>query len=168
MSNIPSPMTMDSFRRYCHSYLASLQHPFQSGSEQLLRDDELETIVAFASCVVRHRVQERRLQDLDFRFQSAFDQYLLTSRAEPGALSNIVERLATLLEPYLKKLVLVCYPRRIYRQQGRPPTPLWHHTIEQITHSLGLATATFRGCELEDRLRHAAQGCSRGSSLRHC
>ena len=129
---------MDNFRRYVNAYLAAIEHPFAPGVVLELAPTELEEAVAFVLQVLMTQVKEHRLADLDARFGTSFEQYLVVSRDQTGALVNAIERLATLLEPFLKKLVYLCYPRRTV---AGTRTPLWHCTMDRIIRELALATA---------------------------
>jgi hypothetical protein len=128
---------MDSFRRYARTCFATLDHPFTA--ERIpLAPSELDEAIGFATQVLVLPIKEHRLANLEVLFDAAFGQYLVVSRDQPGALINAAERLASLLEPYLKKLVYLCYPRRTLGQNNKP---LWHFGVEQIIHELALASA---------------------------
>lgn len=132
---------MDSFRRYCKAYLTTLHHPFDPTQSISLSPQDLDEAMRFVLQILTMPVSEHRLKDLDIRFRAAFDQYLIVSRDQAGALTNAVERLVTLLEPYLKKLVFVCYPRRVVTGGQKP---LYHLTLEPLVRELGLAAANMK------------------------
>jgi len=136
---------MELFERYCTTYLSRVAHPF--GGQQAIEFGRagLERAIACVRLVLATPVQEPRLSGLNDRFLDAFRAYIQTPRDQEGALLNAVEKLAQLVEPYLKKLVLLFYGTRTI-QQGTSSRPLWYLGTEQILRELGLTT-----CNLKER-----------------
>ncbi len=135
---------IEGFRRYARAYLRQIDHPFGTDLSLNFSPTELEETLNFGMYVLAAPVKEPRLEDLDVRFESAADQYLVISRDQAGALTNVTERLAALLEPYLKKLVYLCYPAKTF---GQPPKPLWHWGMDQIIREIGLASANLKNTD---------------------
>jgi len=134
---------MEAFERYCLAYLAAVPHPFGGGDTVTFNARELRQAVACARLVLQTPAQEPRLADLHDRFLSAFHAYLDTPRDQGGPLVNAVERLAQLVEPYLKKLVLLFYSSLTYNA-GTRTGPLWHYGTEQILKTLGLVNTDLK------------------------
>jgi len=129
---------MENFKRYCQTYFKSLCHPFCPSITIGLDHADLAEAIDFACQIVGAPVNEPRLSNFDMAFEAAFNQYLVISRDQGGALHNAVERLAGLLEPFLKKLTYLSYPNRTYRK-GKKARPLWHFGMEDILNASGMA-----------------------------
>lgn len=71
---------MEGFRRYAQAYLRQIDHPFGSGLPMSPSPAELEEMINFATWVLAAPVRELRLANLDVRFESSVDQYLVVSR----------------------------------------------------------------------------------------
>lgn len=134
---------MDSYERFCSAYLATVPHPFGGGSRIRFSSSELQQAVACVRLVIVSPVSEARLADLRERFDNAFQDYLQTPRDQQGALINSVERLAQLVEPYLKKLILMFYPNKNVRS-GNGVKPLWHYRTDKILTELKLVRGNLK------------------------
>ncbi len=137
---------MDAFDRYCKAYLGVVPHPFQGLGEVSFNANDLRDAVACVRLVLEAPVPDPRLSDLRDRFLGAFHAYLETPRDQDGPLVNAVERLAQLVEPYLKKLVLLFYPTLVY-QGAKRRAPLWHFGTEQILKDLQLVSSDLKKAE---------------------
>ena len=90
-------------RIYCSRHLGKIFNPF---SKDIYRDfsrEEIDLSLDFLTHVLRKEIDEPRLQELDEKFYSAFEQYLTTSRLYFGSVLNGIEGLSSLFEPFLKK-----------------------------------------------------------------
>ena len=135
---------MDNFRRYAQAYLGKLRHPFDASQEVTFTPTDLNEAINFTTRLLLLPADEHRIANLNLLFGAAFEQYLIVSRDQIGALINAVERLAMLLEPYLKKLTYLCYPKRTF---GPENSPLWHCGMEQISREIALASANLKKTE---------------------
>ncbi len=113
------------FQQFCKRFYLILKHPFNEENKEEINEERLEFALALLEYILETKVNEERLQDLDIRFNSAFSNYLNMPRNEVGAFCNSIERLASLLDPFLKKLVFVLFPNRKI-QRGNSSIPLWH------------------------------------------
>lgn len=105
-------------------FYSTLKHPFQQGVEEKIEIGELELALDFLEEVLEMAISEERLQELEPRFNSAFESYINLPRTQIGALCNSIEKLASLLDPFLKKLVYVFYPQKKIHK-GNRLIPLW-------------------------------------------
>lgn len=134
---------MEALSRYCRHYLRHGPHPFGGRHTWDLSTNDLERALSVTILILTTPTVEHRLKDLTTRFQDAFHAYLATPRDQLGALVNAVERMAELVEPFLKKAVLILYPTAEYPRPGSG-TPLWHKQTEHIVLQLGICAADLR------------------------
>lgn len=118
-------MANHEFLEFCKRFYLTLKHPFNEEEKEEINEERLEFALEVLEYILEAKVEEERLQDLDIRFNSAFSNYLNMPRNQVGAFCNSIERLASLLDPFLKKLVFILYPDRKLRC-GSGSIPLWH------------------------------------------
>ena len=121
-------------RIYCSRHLGKIFNPFNKDIYRDFSREEIDLSLDFLTHVLRKEIDEPRLQELDEKFYSAFEQYLTTSRLYLGSVLNGIERLSSLFEPFLKKVVYIYFKAK--RLPGTK-TPLWHAGIDQILNTFG-------------------------------
>jgi HEAT repeat protein len=137
------------FLEFCKRFYLTLNHPFAEEKKQEIKGEKLEFALELLEYILENKIDEERLQDLDVRFNSAFSNYLNMPRNEVGAFCNSIERLAGLLDPFLKKLVFLLYPDRKL-QSGNKAIPLWHTSdFSNILAELNIATVNLKRSDKE-------------------
>jgi len=121
-------------RIYCSRHLKKLFNPFNKNTQKDFDQEEIDLSLDFLTHVLKKEVSEERLQELDQKFYSAFEQYLTTSRLYLGSVLNGIERLSSLFEPFLKKAIYIYF--RTDKWPGKK-TPLWYAGTDQILKTLG-------------------------------
>jgi hypothetical protein len=128
-------------RIYCSRHLGKIFNPFNKDIYRDFSREEIDLSLDFLTHVLRKEIDEPRLQELDEKFYSAFEQYLTTSRLYFGSVLNGIERLSSLFEPFLKKVVYIYFKAK--RLPGTK-TPLWHAGIDQILNTFGFIKAEIK------------------------
>lgn len=140
-TNTDFDKTEQNLRTYCLRHLKKLSNPFNKDIYRHFTQEEIELSLDFLVHILKKEVSEPRLQELDQKFYSAFEQYLVTSRLYLGAVLNGIERLSSLFEPFLKKVVYIYFKTK---KQSGSKSPLWHAGIDQIINNLGLIKASIK------------------------
>lgn len=104
--------------------------------------------------MLRQEIDEPRLQEIDQKFYSAFEQYLTTSRLFLGSVLNGIERLSGLFEPFLKKAVYIYFKERDWPGKN---VPLWHAGIDQILRTLGFIKVNIKNDKNEYWARQSCE-----------
>jgi hypothetical protein len=128
-------------RIYCSRHLKKLFNPFNKDIQRDFTQEEVDLSLDFLAHVLKKEVDEPRLQEIDQKFYSAFEQYLTTSRFFLGSVLNGIERLSALFEPFLKKAVYIYFKAREWPGKN---APLWHAGIDQILKALGFIKANIK------------------------
>ncbi len=137
-------MANKEFKEFCKRFYLILKNPFNEEKKEEINEDKLEFALELLEYILERKVDEERLQDLDIRFNSAFTNYLNMPRNQVGAFCNSIERLASLLDPFLKKLVFVLYPDRTF-QSGDNTVLLWHTSdFSNILTELKISSANLK------------------------
>lgn len=129
---------------YCKRFYKVLKHPFYLKAVEEIDDNKLEEALLLFEHILEERVMEVTLQDIDVRFNSAFNSYLYVPRFDFGNLSNSIEKLASLLDPFLKKMVFLFYSN-LNIQKGNKLIPLWQTSdFSDILEKLKICTCDLR------------------------
>ena len=129
---------------YCKRFYKVLKHPFNLKKVEEIDDNKLEEALLLFEYILEERVIEVRLQDIDVRFNSAFKRYLYVPRFDFGDLSNNIEKLASLLDPFLKKMVLLFYSN-LEIQKGNKLISLWQTSdFSDILKELKICTSDLK------------------------
>lgn len=139
--NINFDKSEQDLRVYCSRHLKKLFNPFNKNVQRDFSQEEIDLSLDFLTHVLKKEIDEPRLQELDQKFYSAFEQYLTTSRLYFGAVLNGIERLSSLFEPFLKKIVYIYFKTR---RLSDTKTPLCHASIDQILNTLGFIQAEIK------------------------
>lgn len=117
-------MLNNEIRNFYKRFYEKLEHPFDRNVSQQLKIEDLEIALDFLEEVLETEVSEERLQEVESRFNAAFENYINLPRIQIGALCNSIEKLASLLDPFLKKLAFKFYPQEKIKK-GKKLIPLW-------------------------------------------
>jgi hypothetical protein len=132
------------FADYCRNFYNILKHPFYLYKEEKIDEEKLEEALTLFEYILDKHVSVNRLQNIKERFISAFEKYLYTSRIEIGALCNNIEKLSSILDPFLKKLCFLFYPDLNF-QKGTKSIPLWHTSnFSDILKELAICTCDLK------------------------
>jgi hypothetical protein len=101
--NLAQMSPQDSFREYCLQYYKELRHPLSAAVESIDPGDLNAGIELFQN-VLETGPSSAQYRGLEVQFYSAFTSYATGSRTGIGALCNAIDRLAGLIEPFLKKI----------------------------------------------------------------
>ncbi len=116
-----------SFRNYCLQHLVTLHHPLTDATESI-HDADIEAACDVFESVVAAEGTPRQFSGLEDQFYSAFSAYLTLPRTELGNLCVAVDRIAGLIDPFLKNLALHLYPDRVLtkvRNDKKEKVLLW-------------------------------------------
>lgn len=131
------------FREYCHTYYQSLRNPFSDVSDPLDPGD-LDASIEICDSILSIGPSAEQFRGLENRFYAAFRRYVTEPRTDIGTLANTVDRLANLVEPFLKKIAYHFLPSEsvtIGPSGGGRNIPLWKtNSYPQILERLGLVT----------------------------
>lgn len=133
-------------REYCSKYVKRLTNPFNNNIARELKQEELDLALDFFIFILKEDLPEPRLKEIYQKFHSAFQQYLSTSRIYLASILNAIERLSTLFEPFLKKVVYIYFNNR---KMPRKRKPLWHGTMEQILNTLNFVKSDIKNDKKE-------------------
>lgn len=103
------------FREYCLQFYQEIRNPF-SDKKHSINIGNLELAVDMLENIFEMETQEEVFQGLSSKFYSAFNDYLELPRTEIGKLCNNVDRLAELLEPFLKKVTFELFPKECIKK----------------------------------------------------
>lgn len=78
---------------YCKRFYEVLKHPFYLKAVEEIDDNKLEEALFLLEHILEERVMEVTLQDIDVRFNSAFNSYLYVPRFDFGNLFNSIEKI---------------------------------------------------------------------------
>jgi hypothetical protein len=133
------------FKEYCHTYYRSLQNPFSDASE-LVDPGDLDAAIEVLDSILAIGPSAEQFRALEGQFYSAFRRYVTEMRTDIGSLANTVDRLANLIEPFLKKIAYHFLPSEtvdVGQPAGTRVIPLWKtSSYPQIIDRLGLLTVS--------------------------
>lgn len=92
-----------SFREYCLQHFRELRHTY-GGSARVIDPPDLEASLDILESVLAATPSPSQLRGLETQFYSAFQAYLTLPRTALGDLLIAVDRLSSLVEPFLKKI----------------------------------------------------------------
>lgn len=113
------------FKEYCLQFYRKLNHPYSAEKEIQVDITDLETALDIFDGVLTLDCQEKSLGGLREQFYSAFTSYLTLPRKEIGLLCNSVDKLAALIDPFLKKVALFLMPSKEFKTDSGRLVPLW-------------------------------------------
>ncbi|GAH43920.1 unnamed protein product, partial [marine sediment metagenome] len=111
-------------RDFYRQFYKTFKHPFNQSISQSMKTERIDLAIDFLEEVLETKVSEERLQEVESRFNAAFENYINLPRTQIGALCNSIEKLASLLDPFLKKLAFKFYPQEKIKK-GNKFVPLW-------------------------------------------
>ena len=127
------------FRKYCLCFYREIRSPF-SGKKVSINIGDLELAVDMLETIFEAETKETAFQGLSSKFYSAFDEYTDLPRTEIGRLCNNVDKLAELLDPFLKKITLELFPKKQVEKKGMSIL-LWKTSnYADILEELGIIT----------------------------
>lgn len=118
-----------------YSHYGCIPHPFDGTQFLTLPSDELKRAVRLLSYVVFRVVDEPRLSGYENKFVSAFSRYLTCPRDNS---SSAVEQVASLFEPFLKKLAF------LFDVRGATGNPIWGSGLNDLLPKMLLVTADLK------------------------
>jgi hypothetical protein len=121
-----------------YSHYGRIPHPFDSNLSLTLSSDELKRAVRLLTYVVFHSVDEPRLSGYENKFVGAFSRYLTCPR---DASSSAVEQVASLFEPFLKKLAF------LFDVRGPNGKPIWGAGLSDLLPKMLLLSADLKNQE---------------------
>ena len=124
--------------RFFSANYSRIPHPFNDKEFLNLPPELLGGVIRLITHVVFRKIEEPRLQGLETRFVSVFLRYLSCSRERSGA---VVEQVAALFEPFLKKLAFV------FKIDDREGNPVWKSGLDGLIAGLGLSSSDLRKSE---------------------
>lgn len=111
-------------RDFYVQFYVTLENPFNQHISRTIKAEELDLALDFLEEILESKISEERLQEVEPRFNAAFENYINLPRTQTGALCNSIEKLASLLDPFLKKLSFKFYPEKKIKK-GNKLIPLW-------------------------------------------
>jgi hypothetical protein len=118
-----------------YSHYKDIPHPFDSRKTLTISSDVLSRSIRLLVYVVFHHVNEPRLSGYENKFASVFSRYLTCPR---DASSSAVKQVATLFEPFLKKL---SYLFDIRDAGGQP---IWGFGLDRLMSDLHLTSSNLK------------------------
>ena len=112
-----------------------IPHPFSDVEPLSLSQDNLDEAIRLTTYVVFTKVEEPRLNGFEGKFVNVFLRYLSSSRELS---STIVEQVAALFEPFLKKLSF------LFDWKHANGKPLWNYSLEPLVVGLNLSEADLK------------------------
>ena len=113
------------FKEYCLQFYRKLNHPNSAEKEIQVDITDLETALDIFDGVLSLDCQEKSLSGFREQFYSAFSSYLTLPRKEIGLLCNSVDKLAALIDPFLKKVAFFLMPNKVFETDSGNLIPLW-------------------------------------------
>jgi len=113
------------FKEYCLHFYRELNHPYSLQKNIPVNISDLEISLDILDSVLNIESKEKSFRGLKDQFYSAFTNYLKLPRNEIGSLCNSIDKLSTLIDPFLKKVAFYFLPKEKITIKNGKSILLW-------------------------------------------
>jgi HEAT repeat protein len=112
------------YKEYCSRYFGELRNPFSAATLPVDSAD-LEASLEIFESILAAGPSPKQLKGLETQFYSAFNSYLGLPRTQIGNLGNALDKLANLVDPFMKQVAFHFLPQKEVTQKNSHRVLLW-------------------------------------------